>query len=811
MTNLTTPAHHHRWNFFRAGGFDQVRLDTGADIAHLEQLDRKLWVALACPTRGLEFDHKTLDLIDTDGDGRIRAPEILAAARFACAMLKNPDDLIKGNAALPLAAINEGTPEGKTLHSSARQILINLGKPEAAAITTEDTADTVKIFASTQFNGDGILPSDSATDPFMQLVIADVITCLGAEMDRSGKPGITQAKLDLFFADAEAFASWHGAIETDAEKFPLGANTAVGAAAMKAVAGKIEDYFARCRLAAFDVRATAAVNRAETDYAALATKDLTTAAAEIAAFPLARIVPNLPLPLSDEAHSINPAWRDAIETLHTQVIQPLLGEKQALNETDWATLLAKFAPSDAWLATKAGATVEKLGLERVRAILGSNAKAEITALIAKDKALEPEATSIVEVDRLVRYHRDLHKLLINFVNFRDFYGRHERAVFQVGTLFLDQRSCDLCVRVEDAARHGLMAHLSRTYLAYCDCTRKGAEGNPETMTIAAAFTGGDSDNLMVGRNGIFFDRQGHDWDATITKIIENPISIRQAFFAPYKRLIRFVSDQVAKRAADADAAASARAQAAAGTVIDTAIGNAPPPPPPPPKPKLDVGVVAALGVAVGALSTAFSVFLAWLSGVPLMFLPIYIAVIVLLISGPSMIIAFFKLRQRNLGPILDANGWAVNAKAKVNIPFGRSLTGTPKLPPGSHRDLVDPFAEKHTGRNWTIAIVVVIVAVLSVWYFGLVTRYLPDGFPKSSWTLNQEQAAADRATASASADTLFGNVDAALENSDVVKAKWEMTKLKELEPKLSGKYKTQIDALQKSVDDLAKTPATTRK
>ena len=45
---------------------------------------------------------------------------------------------------------------------------------------------------------------------------------------------------------------------------------------------------------------------------------------------------------------------------------------------------------------------------------------------------------------------------------------------------------------------------------------------------------------MVGRNGIFFDRLGHDWDATITKIIENPISIRQAFFAPYKRAIRFV-------------------------------------------------------------------------------------------------------------------------------------------------------------------------------------------------------------------------------------------------------------------------------
>ncbi len=65
---------NHIWKFFRAGGFDQVRLDTGADLLSLNELDQKLWVALACPTTGLEFDADTLALIDTDQDGRIRAP-----------------------------------------------------------------------------------------------------------------------------------------------------------------------------------------------------------------------------------------------------------------------------------------------------------------------------------------------------------------------------------------------------------------------------------------------------------------------------------------------------------------------------------------------------------------------------------------------------------------------------------------------------------------------------------------------------------------------------------------------------------------
>ncbi len=715
-------------------------------------------------------------------------------------MLRNPDDLLAGNAALLLTAISDATPEAKILHASAKQILVNLGKADATAITPDDTADTVKIFASTQFNGDGILPSDSTSDPGLQSIIADAIVCMGGETDRSGKPGITQAKLDLFFADASAFANWHGALEAEPTKFPLGPNTAAGAAAVKAVAAKIDDYFARCRLAAFDARAMGAVNRAEADYTPLGAISLSAAAAEIAAFPLAKIAPNIPLPLTDDAPAINPAWRSAIQALRTQVLIPLLGDKPALNETDWATIVAKFAPFDAWLATKAGLTVEKLGLERVRAILAGDAKAQITALIAKDKALEPEATSIAEVDRLVRYHRDLHKLLINFVNFRDFYGRRDRAVFQVGTLFLDQRSCDLCVRVDDAARHGLMAHLSRTYLAYCDCTRKGADGNLEKLTIAAAFTGGDSDNLMVGRNGIFFDRLGHDWDATITKIIENPISIRQAFFAPYKRAIRFVSEQMAKRAADADAAASARSQALAGHAIDSAIGTVPPPPPPPPpKPKLDVGVVAALGVALGALSTAFGVFLSWLSGVHLTFLPIYFIVILLLISGPSMLIAFFKLRQRNLGPILDANGWAVNAKAKVNIPFGRSLTGTPKLPPGSHRDLADPFAEKHTGRNWTILILILIAALAGLWYFGVGRQHWPDGVPKSGWVMNREQAIANRNEA----DSDIEKIEGAIKRNSWTKTDADtMDALEKLRPVLPQSYDSRIKDLRNRFDGL---------
>jgi hypothetical protein len=718
---------HHPWKFFRAGGFDQVKLETGADLMALDELDQKLWVALACPTTGLEFDSRTLALIDTDKDGRIRAPELIAAVKWAGACLKNPDDLLKSSPELHLGAINDGSPEGKQLLSSARQILINLGKKEASSITLEDTADTAKIFAQTQFNGDGIVPVDSAEDEATKAAINDIIACLGAETDRSGKPGVSQAKVDLFFTEAQAYSDWWKKAETDLTILPLDGSTADAVTAFKAVKVKVDDYFTRCRLAAFDPRATNALNREEKEYLVFTAKDLTLASAEIVGLPLARVVPGKPLSLEED---LNPAWAGAIGRFQSVVVKPLLDGKGELTEDDWGTLAAKFAGYENWLAAKAGASVEKLGLKRVREILAGKSRETITGLIVRDKALEPEANAITAVEKLIRYHRDLYTLAHNFVSFRDFYRRKTKAIFQAGTLYLDQRSCDLCLTVEDPGKHAIMASLAGTYLAYCDCLRKGTG---EKMQIVAGFTDGDSDNLMVGRNGLFYDRKGRDWDATISKIVDNPISIRQAFWAPYKKAARFIQEQIAKRAADADEATVARLAEAAAKMEQASTGApvaAPVQAPPPPAKTIDPGLIAALGVgAAGIGGMIGGVVTGFLNLKGLM--PLGVLAIILAISCPSMLLAWLKLRKRNLGPILDANGWAVNAKAKINVPFGASLTRVASLPKGAQRDLVDPFAEKKRPWKFYFALCVLFLLALG-WWLGKLDGFLPKKLTSTS-------------------------------------------------------------------------------
>ena len=672
----------YNWKFFRAGGFNQVVIGSGADLANLDQLDQKLWVALACPTTGVEFDKTTLALIDTDKDGRVRAPELIAAAKWAAGLIKNPDDLLKGSATLKPSAINDANPEGKLIANFARQVL---GKGDNDEVTFDEAAAAAATFAAKPFNGDGIVPADSASDDATKAVIADIITCLGAAADVSGKPGVSQAKVDQFFAEATAYSDWWKKAEADATVLPLGVNTEAAAGAVKAVKAKVEDYFARGRLAAFDPRAVNALNRDEKEYAALGAKDLTNNHADIAGLPLAQVGATTPLPLTQ---GINPAWAGAIAALLANAITPLFGAKTVLTEADWNALTGKLAAFDAWNAGKSGGSVEKIGLARAREILAGKAKETLTALIAKDSAEAGNATAVIGLHRLIHYHRDLAKLARNFVNFADFYGRKDKAIFQAGTLYLDQRSCDLCLSVDDASKHAAMAGMAGTYLAYCDCARKGSG---EKLSIVAGFTDGDSDNLIVGRNGIFYDRKGRDWDATITKIVDNPISIRQAFWSPYKKLVRMIEERAAKQAAAADANSNTQLTAVANAPLAPA-GTAAPAAPA--KPAFDPSVIALLSLAIGALAGAVASILAFLGKFETWQVPLVVVCIMLVISAPSMAIAWLKLRKRNLGPILDANGWAVNAKAKMNVPFGGALTGVAALPPGATFGAADKYAEK---------------------------------------------------------------------------------------------------------------------
>ena len=335
----------------------------------------------------------------------------------------------------------------------------------------------------------------------------------------------------------------------------------------------------------------------------------------------------------------------------------------------------------------------------------SDWESEVESLKLKvESELAAARAEFMPLRKLLLIHRDFYRLLRNFVTLEDFYDRDSNTIasFEAGTLIIDQRACHLCMRVHDPAKHDAQAPLSGMYLIYCNCVN---QKTGKSMAIVAAVTQGEVNNLSIGKNAVFYDNDGLDYDATVTKIIDNPISIRQSFWTPYRKFANWVEDKINKSAAEKDAKAFGDLTAKADAAADPNAEK---------KPAFDIakfaGIFAAIGMALGMIGSALVSVAHGMKGFTWWQYMLIFVCILLVISGPSMIMAWLKLRRRNLAPVLNANGWAVNSDAIISVIFGRTLTEQVLFP-------VVKLPKVKTGmstwKKWLIAICI-ILAVLGI-------------------------------------------------------------------------------------------------
>lgn len=551
----------YKWKFATVGGNTRVVIDSGEDIRHLGELDRKMWTVLSCPTIGLEIPESTLRLIDSDGDGKIRVDEVVAASEWLCSVLRDPEVLIAETDVLRKEDLNP------------------------------DNADGAQMLA------------------MMERILGD--------------------KPELTLGEAEAYV---GAIAVEQQPLP------------------------------------AVPFEADND-------------AIVAAY--------------KAAQPANDAWFRAVHLEKLGLVKTDPEAAPAVKEEEWVEMGAKIAAYEAECA----------------AVNAANAAAIAAARGEYDSLL-----------KLLKLKKSFYTLLKNYVTLQDFYTRDKLAAFQCGTLYIDQRACVLCIPVQEAASMAATASQSSMYLLTCDCINRPTG---KTMKIVAAVTVGDVNNLAVGKNALFYDRNGLDYDAKVTAILDNPISIRQAFWSPYKRLAKWAEDLINKRAAEKDAkmmsettTTLATAEVPAGT--DAAADKKAA------VPAFDIakfaGIFAAIGMALGMIGTALVSVFSGLSSLTWWQLLLVFAGLLLFVSGPSMLMAYLKLRRRNLAPILNANGWAVNAQAIISVAFGATLTQEAKYPVIKMKD---PFEKKglSTGAKWGIGVGCVLAAAgiawLVLWLLGI--------------------------------------------------------------------------------------------
>ena len=500
----------YKWKWTKEGRMAQVRFVTGEDIARLAELDQKCWAALSMPTTGVRFDARMLELMDADGDGRIRTPEVIAAIDFLKAKNVNLDDLLKPSEA-----------DGKKLVDVlARQADLAASVPSAA--------------------------------------------------------------------DKQALADWEAKGQTP-EVAVFGEATAAGEAALAAVESVIDAFFAP-------------------------PEDM----------PLVTEAPDVTLPLRDH---LNPKHLEAIMAFADACVKPVLGDGvTSIDRIGWKKVKAAFAPYRAWVAAKPVMNAGKLG-------------------------------DLVDEERVLRYKLHLLEFLENFVSMRRLYAADESATFQMGTLRIDGKEMSLCFHVASEAAHSALSGKSNCCVLYLKLTRPSEKAE---RSVCAVVTAGAVAQLYVGRNGVFFDRDGKDWDAVVTKVVENQVSLAEAFWAPWRKLGEGVASTVKKflgakqSAAQATVDASAQSTQAGGAAMASS--------------------VAAIGIGIGMVTAAAASLMAVVSGMNAKEVAISIVALVLVVSLPSMILTWFKLRKRDLGAILNAGGWAVNRPMYFSMKRARAFT-----------------------------------------------------------------------------------------------------------------------------------------
>ena len=692
----------HSWSYDNIGGSTRVRISTGADIAHLGELDLKKWTVLSCPTTGLDIDEKSLKYVDTDNDGRIRVSDVIATSQWLTAVIKDANLLLKGSDSIDIECFNQENADGKTLYNSAKQILINLGK-EGTEISLADTKDNAAIFAKTRFNGDGVITEQTPEDADEKAAVAAIVSTVGSVADRSGDNGVNAELIEKFYQALADYLVWSEAVV----EAPYGADTDKAIELYNALDVKVKDYFVRASLASFSPESAAKLDVQTSLIETISADNLTGKTDEIAAYPIARITGKAEL---DIKAAINPAWASKFNALMA-IVKP---KSKVLTEEAWAAIGATFAAYNAWKAAKKGGEVEAIGLDAIKKMLADDKKQALLDLVAQDLTLKETADGIDMVDKFLYIYRDFYRLLRNFVTFQDFYSKSKdvKAVFQSGRLLIDQRECRMCMLVADMGKHNSMAPASGMFLVYCDCTTKAS---PTKLNIVAAVTVGEVGDLVVGKNAIYFDNKGQMWDAVITKVIDNPISIGQAFWSPYRRMATTIENLINKTAAEKDAAMmkDANAKINAAPAAKPAEGEAKAPAQP-----FDIakfaGIFAAIGMAVGMIGTALTSIFKGVFALKWWQLIAAFIGIMLVISGSAMVMAWMKLRRRNVAPLLNANGWAINAASKISIPFGETLTDIAKFP---KMKLKDPYAKKSMPAwlKWLTSLLVLAVVATGLW------------------------------------------------------------------------------------------------
>ncbi|MFO0723446.1 MAG: hypothetical protein U1E65_06680 [Myxococcota bacterium] len=713
-------------------GLVQLRLGSADDLEHVHDLDPARWSSTSVPVDQLLCDPKFLANIDADKNGRVRVREVQAAHSWAKSLLKNRARLVERTDTITLADLDASNADAARLKALAEQRIKGSGSISLAQIR-EFHASYAKKFP----NGDGVVTPAQVTDADLSAFTATVAKSHSAP-DLSGDAGVDAAQLEAFLAHARSILAWEaeGSAAGAASSIrPLGDQTEAASNLVESLAPKLDQFYAQCDFLGQEKAAVDRLTETAESLKAIDTKDPAAIRAYLKEASIGRLNVEASLDLTGW---LNPLFQDDVKRLASEVLPKVLGlpaAPRALSRADWNKVRGAFEAYRAWQQKKPAPLPDGLAGDPLRALVEGPHPAALTALAAEDKKASEELQAISDLEKLALYQRWLIELMNNMVSFPALFQGKERCLFEVGTLVLDGREMNLCVRVNDVGAHKAIADESNVFVIYVECERRNGDAL-EKMVIGAGVTSGTRRGIAVGKRGVFYDRDGREWDARVIDLIVKPISLMESAVAPFVRLRAMIADRIQKlvgnklgaleksAAESADAKVTATGTAALEGAPAAAPAAAPPPPPPAPAAAPGAGLQGLLvggSIAFAALGSAMALIVQTVANIAPLKGLLAVAGVVVAIMGLSAFLGWLKLRKRDVSTLLEACGWAFNVRIYLRRALSLRFTRVPPLPSGSVRERtyipLVAAEEEPSSLRWVLPLLVLAAIGVGVYLY----------------------------------------------------------------------------------------------
>ncbi len=668
--------------FRRFGRSYHVRIRNADELQRAVDLDEALWVATDAPASSFACDEVFLSWLDADGNGRIIFEELRRAVRWTLHVLNDWSDLSAGRESLRLYAVDASDPDGHRIVTSARKMLRRLGETAGEVITLQQVREIKAQMQARPISEAGVVLPSATDDPAIRDMLADIVACTGGAEHPSGEAGVDVNALDTFLTQTRAAVEWFSRADVaDGEGtnsvMPLGEATAAAWEPYNALHDKLEQFFAQCEVLRYDP--------ALAEQIALADKRLDTETfndpQQIEAFlreaPLAP--PTAEAILRYETPN-NPQYIQLLRQFDRQVVEPILGgPHETLSWPEWDHIKQVMAAHAQWQADRPAEAYRAIGPKRLSDYLEEDRIERIRRLCAESADTAFEMGNIRLVEKLLVHQANLLAFANSYISFPTLYDPSQMALFERGTLVIDGRRLTLAVDVPDRAEHIMQAEASRMFVVYIEA-RRGEERREFCLPV----TDGGRGNIVVGKRGVFIDRDGREYDARIVHIIDNPVSLGEGLAAPFKRIGRLISGKIDSLTAEAEQ----KLDATTTSALDAHRQPAAAPATPNKGGFLAGGLLMGGGVAIAALASSVAYMTETFSGIEskldiLIGLGVILGVAVLLVVVPTLISAKVRLRRRDLSAILEGSGWAVNARMRLTRRQSRTFTRRPPFPAGA--------------------------------------------------------------------------------------------------------------------------------